>query len=187
MWPQYSKGENQAGLFRDSGLEHLGVNVGVLTSIVNQQQSHSRAEIWLKAATIAVPIAGGCILVILIMLAVKMLNANRIAEPLPHNKDSQNVLQKVLCSKGTEYALCPARPPRTVPMVQKKFPAARRSQSLQNFVQPYSHYQYKCAYNVTVLKEPFGDENKELLFIFSATKPQFMAKVPENANSEIVN
>ena len=34
-------------------------------------------DLWLKAATIAVPIAGGCILVLLVLLAIRMLRRDR--------------------------------------------------------------------------------------------------------------
>lgn len=34
-------------------------------------------DLWLKAATIAVPIAGGCILVLLVLLAMRMLRRDR--------------------------------------------------------------------------------------------------------------
>lgn len=36
-------------------------------------------DLWLKAATIAVPIAGGCILVLLVLLAIRLLRRDREA------------------------------------------------------------------------------------------------------------
>lgn len=42
------------------------------------QQQQSSNDLWLKAATIAVPIAGGCILVLLVLLAIRLLRRDRL-------------------------------------------------------------------------------------------------------------
>nr|CAD7458920.1 unnamed protein product [Timema tahoe] len=77
------------------------LNASEGTRIYNSQQSNANNEIWFKAATIAVPICGAIILVVLIALAIKILRKEQDRfvpssgrKPLQHFEHNVNTFSK---------------------------------------------------------------------------------------------
>nr|CAD7404741.1 unnamed protein product [Timema cristinae] len=77
------------------------LNTSEGTRLYNSQQSNANNEIWFKAATIAVPICGALILVVLIALAIKILRKEQDRfepslgrKPLQHFEHNVNTFSK---------------------------------------------------------------------------------------------
>nr|CAD7575106.1 unnamed protein product [Timema californicum] len=89
-----------------SALANYATEAGLLntsegTRLYNSQQSNANNEIWFKAATIAVPICGAMILVVLIALAIKILRKEQDRfepssgrKPLQHFEHNVNAFSK---------------------------------------------------------------------------------------------
>ncbi|CAL4235495.1 unnamed protein product, partial [Meganyctiphanes norvegica] len=157
----------------------------------NSEEPMMTESVWFRAAIIAVPISGGCILVILVLLATKMLakenKRNRMAQVLSEHR----YLKAPLYSGGSceplpHHSYCYHHPPMSssssvmysspqpqLPFTTDYHPVS--SSAYNNKCQGYAHYSFSpsyydksaqlpCAVNECTQEEimPLNEGNEEL-------------------------
>jgi len=104
---------NVVGNAAGAGIAGIGGPVGGGVSGVSPVTSHK--DLWLKAATIAVPIAGGFILVLLVLLAIRLLRRDREnsieSDYVPANRNDFQI--RCVWGKTGQHQ----QPPRWKPML----------------------------------------------------------------------